>query len=117
MENDSKRKKIELAEKQERLWDAVNAVSGGVFQQRVHVLLEEQPMLTPLDARMKTLADEGWRNVKIMKNLGIAEQTFYNHTSKMRKIAGAKPRTNFRSLFAKPKRDENPKPPDTKENL
>ncbi len=117
MPNDSKRNNREIEEKREKLWDALNAGSGGAYQLDVHALLKEEPLLKPIEARMKTLADAGMTNGRIMEKLGIGEQTFYNHTSRMRKIAGAEERADIRSLFVKPKPNDKNIPPDSKENL
>ena len=59
MPTDWKRINRELAEKRENLWDGLNAGSDGAYQQRVRVLLDEQPEINRLDARIKTLAEEG----------------------------------------------------------
>lgn len=98
------RKHPTRAQMREAKWDALNAAPGGAFQSRVHVLLAEQPDFAPLDARIKTVFEEGWLEAKIQDALGIAEQTLYNHKSKIRKIAGVDATVDFRSLFLPPKK-------------
>jgi hypothetical protein len=87
------------SKKREAKWDALNATSDGAYQARVRVLLRDHPKLNALDARIKTVAEEGWSDEKIQDELGIAEQTLYNHIWKMRKIAKVGRDVPFRLLF------------------
>jgi len=102
MPTDWKRINRELAEKRENLWDALNTGSGGAYQLRVRTLLDEQREINRLDARIKTLSDEGWSDARIAQELGYQEKTIYSHCSKMRKIAGVDRKVPFRTLFLPP---------------
>ena len=83
-------------------WEKLNAASGGKFQARVIELINRQPKLTVEDARIKTLAEEGWTAMKIAISLDLEEQTVRNHVSRMRLIAGAPRKMQFRLVFVVP---------------
>jgi len=94
--------KTESFAKREAKWDALNATSHGVFQTRVHALLGEQPQIDGVDARIKTLAEEGWKEGKIAQAMGYRERTIYNRVSKMREIAGVDRKHPLRMIFITP---------------
>ncbi len=96
---DWKRIARDLPEIREAKWDALNTSSGGTFQRRVRQLLDGQPQINRLDARIKTLAEDGLDEAKIAAELGYEEKTVYNHCSKMRKIAGVGRDIQFRLVF------------------
>ncbi|HET6401228.1 MAG TPA: hypothetical protein VFH95_07490 [Candidatus Kapabacteria bacterium] len=88
--------------KREAKWEKLNVEHGGRFQTRVRELLALPVALTMIEARIKTLAEEGWNDGKIAERLGIKEKTVYNHSSKIRKLAGVGREVPFRMVFFPP---------------